>query len=195
MMISAIILAAGQATRFGQSKQLTPLRGKPLLQHVVESVNASRADDVIIVLGAYADEIRAQLHFGRARPVLNAAYAEGMSTSIRAGLRAMGEDTEAAMIVLGDEPFVRTRTVDDLIEEYERTRAAAVIPTHKGIRGNPVIVDRRLFPEMMNLRGDVGCRAIFADYAGSIVKLAVDDGGVLADIDRVDDLPRSESKE
>jgi xanthine dehydrogenase accessory factor len=189
-MISAIILAAGQATRFGQSKQLMRLGDKPLLAHVLDNVNASRVDDVIVVLGAYADEVRSQIRMGRARPILNADFAEGMSTSIRAGLRALPEGTEAAMIVLADQPLVAPRTLDGLIDEYSRTRPAVVIPTYKGFRGNPVVVDRRLFPEMMELRGDVGCRAIFGDHADSVVKVAVDDRGVVTDIDTMEDFVR-----
>ncbi len=189
-MISAIVLAAGQATRFGQSKQLMRLADKPLLEHVLDYVNASRVDDVIVVLGAYADEIRSQVHLGRARVVLNPDYAEGMSTSIRAGLSAQREGTEAAMIVLGDQPFVAPRTLDSLIDEYRRTQPAVVIPTYKGLRGNPVVVDKRLFPEMMELRGDIGCRAIFGGHAGSIAKLAVDDRGIVTDIDTMEDFAR-----
>jgi molybdenum cofactor cytidylyltransferase len=189
-MISAIILAAGQATRFGQSKQLIRLGDKPLLAHVLDNVNASRVDDVILILGAYADEIRSQVGFGRAREILNPDFAEGMSTSIRAGLRALPEGTEAVMIVLADQPFVTPRTLDGLIDEYRRVRPAVVIPTYKGFRGNPAVVDRKLFPEMMELRGDVGCRAIFGDHAGSIVKLDVDDRGVVTDIDTMEDFVR-----
>jgi molybdenum cofactor cytidylyltransferase len=190
-MISAIILAAGQALRFGQSKQLMRLGDKPLLAHVLDNVNASRVDDVIVILGAYADDIRSQIHFGRARVIPNPDFAEGMSTSIRAGLRALPEGTEAAMIVLADQPFVAPGTLDSLIDEYKRLRPAVVIPTYTGLRGNPVVIDKRLFPEMMGLHGDVGCRAIFGGHADSIVKLAVDDRGVVTDIDTMEDFVRA----
>src|SRR5712691_1600002 len=87
-MISAIVLAAGQATRFGQCKQLITLSGKALLQHVLDNLAQSKIDEVVVVLGARADEIREQIQFGTARVIMNPDYANGMSTSIQAGLRA-----------------------------------------------------------------------------------------------------------
>ena len=190
-MISAIVLAAGQATRFGQCKQLMRLGEKTLIEHVLDSVRGSRADDVIVVLGANAAEIQQQIGFGRERVVLNPDYARGMSTSIQAGLRAASVGTDAAMIVLADQPFVTSRTLDALIEEYQRSRPSVVIPTYNGFRGNPVIVDKSLFAEMMTLRGDVGCRAIFGEHAETILKVPVNDRGVVTDIDTMEDYERA----
>jgi xanthine dehydrogenase accessory factor len=184
-MISAIVLAAGQATRFGQCKQLMPLGGRTLLEHVLDNLNQSRVDDVVVVLGANAGEIQQRIRFGNARVIINPDYAGGMSTSIQAGLRAITAD--AALIVLADQPFVTSRTIDALIDEYQRTRPTVVIPTYNGFRGNPVLVDRSLFAEMMNIRGDVGCRAIFGDHAASIAKVAVDDRAIVTDIDTMED--------
>src|SRR5947209_19163537 len=87
--ISAILLAAGQATRFGRLKQLVLLGDKALLQHVLDNLAQSKIDDVVVVLGARADEIREQIQFGKARAIMNPDYANGMSTSIQAGLRAI----------------------------------------------------------------------------------------------------------
>ena len=188
-MISAIVLAAGQAARFGRCKQVQPLGGKTILDHVLDTLRASKVDDIVVVLGAHADEIRQRVEI-RERIVMNADFASGMSSSIHTGLRALSESAEAALIVLGDQPFVTPRTIDTLIDEYCRTRARAVIPTWNGLRGNPVLVDRSLFAEMLNIRGDVGFRAIFGEHAESIVKVPVDDRGVLLDIDTSEDFER-----
>jgi xanthine dehydrogenase accessory factor len=169
-MISAIVLAAGQSARFGRPKQLVTL------QPVLDNLAQSKIDDVVVVLGANADEIREQIQFGKARTVLNPDFANGMSTSIQAGLRAI--DAEAAMIVLGDQPFVTPRTFDALIEGYS---GGILVPTFNGARGNPVIVDRSLFAEMMTIKGDTGCRSIFGDHPVHL--LPVDDPGVVQDID------------
>src|SRR5213593_502290 len=182
-MISAILLAAGQATRFGQCKQLIRLGEKALLQHVLDNLAQSKIDDVVVVLGSRADEIREQIQFGKARTIMNPDYANGMSTSIQAGLRAI--DADAAMIVLADQPFVTPRTLDLLIDEYRRSKPSVVIPTFNGFRGNPVIVDRSLFAEMMTIKGDIGCRSIFGDHPVHL--LPVDDRGVVQDIDTVED--------
>jgi xanthine dehydrogenase accessory factor len=189
-MISAIVLAAGEGTRFGQCKQLARVGGKALLQHTLDNLRASKIDEVVVILGARADEIREQVRFERERVVINPDYAQGMSTSIQAGLRAI--DAEGALIVLADQPFVAPGTIDLLIDEHRRTRAKVVIPTYNGFRGNPVLVDRSLFAEMMEIRGDIGCRAVFGEHRESIVKVPVDDRGVVTDIDTPDDLHRAE---
>jgi len=190
-MISAIVLAAGQATRFGQCKQLMRLGDKTLLEHSLDQVSRSNVDDVVVVLGARADEIRQQVRFGRARVVINPDYALGMSTSIQAGLRSLPAGTDAAMIVLADQPFVKSQTLSLLSDEYRRTRPPVVIPTYNGFRGNPVIVDKALFPEIMAIRGDIGCRAIFGDHAEAIARVPVDDRGVVTDIDTMEDFDRA----
>ena len=184
-MISAIVLAAGQATRFGECKQLVRLGGKTLLEHALAGVRGAKIDDVVVVLGANAEEILERIAF-RETVVINPDFAGGMSTSIQAGLRAAKGD--AALIILGDQPFVASATLDALIDEYRRTKARVIIPTYRGLRGNPVLVDRSLFAEMMNIRGDVGCRAIFGDHADSIVNVPVEDRGVVVDIDTAEDL-------
>ncbi len=192
-MISAIVLAAGQAARFGQCKQLMRLGEKTLIEHVLDSVRQSRVDDVVVVLGGYAAEIQEQVGFSRERVIVNAEYADGMSTSIQAGLHALSPSTEAAMIVLADQPFIASSTLDLLIDEYRRTKPSVVIPTYNGFRGNPVLVDKSLFPEMMGIRGDIGCRAIFgehAEHAEWIARVPVDDRGVVTDIDTMEDFDR-----
>jgi molybdenum cofactor cytidylyltransferase len=187
-MISAIVLAAGQATRFGQCKQLMLLGGKTLLQHVLDTVNASKVDEVLVVLGAHAEEIQSKLHFSRERVIINPDFSLGMSTSLQAGLRALSPSAGAAMIVLADQPFLASATLDHLIDEYQRNRLSVVIPTYQGARGNPVLVDRSLFAEMMQIRGDIGCRAIFDRHPEAISTVEVKDRGVVTDIDTMEDL-------
>ena len=107
------------------------------------------AGEIVVVLGAHAEAIRKQVRCDREQLILNPEYADGISTSIQAGLRAISG--EAALIVLADQPFVRPETID--------LRSKIVIPTYNGTRGNPVLVDRSLFAEIMELRGDVGYRS------------------------------------
>jgi molybdenum cofactor cytidylyltransferase len=185
-MISAIVLAAGESTRFGECKQLARIGDKALLEHTLQHLRASRIDEIAVILGAHAEAIKTHVRFDRERVIVNPHYAEGISTSIQAGLRAI--NGKAALVVLGDQPFVRPETLDLLIAEYERSRSKIVIPTYDGVRGNPVLVDRSLFAEMMNLRGDVGFRVIFSDHADAILKVPVDDRGVVTDIDTPADL-------
>ena len=184
-MLSAIVLAAGQSARFGRCKQLLRIGGKPLLEHVLDYVRGADVDDVVVVLGASAEEIQREVRFERERIVVNPRYADGMSTSIQSALRALAPESEAAMIVLGDQPFVATQTLDALIHAWRRTRAGIIVPTFGGARGNPVIVDRMHFAEMMEIRGDVGFRALFGRHA--VATVDVDDRGILTDIDTMED--------
>lgn len=190
-MISSIVLAAGEAKRFGQLKQLVLLGEKTMLEQVLDTVNRSRADDIIVVLGAHSDEIRSRIPFIRERIVVNDQYAQGMSGSLQAGLRALRAEADGAVIVLADQPFVTTATIDTLIDEFNRKRPGAAVPTFNGVRGNPVLLGRSLFDEVMGLRGDTGFRAVFADHAESILRVPVDDRGILSDIDTMEDFDRA----
>src|SRR5215831_9350510 len=184
---SAIILAAGSSIRMGTAKQLLRLDGRPLLQHVLDNVRACDVGEIILVLGASAEVIRGEIEVHNARIVMNENYREGMGTSLKTGLSAVNPDAEAALIILADQPFVRPQTINRLISEHVRSKAQIVIPLYRGFRGNPVLLDRTVFPEVMALGGDIGCRAIFGGHLEGIVKVPVDDVGILLDIDRQSD--------
>ena len=157
-----------------------------MLERVLENVRGAGFDDVIVVLGAHAGEIRRQVRFAGERVVVNPDYAQGMSTSIQAGLRALADGTEAAMIVLADQPYVTARTMGLLAAEFRRARPPALAPSFEGRRGNPIVIGAALFPELMELRGDAGFRAIAGRHP--VAELAVDDPGVLMDVDTPADL-------
>jgi molybdenum cofactor cytidylyltransferase len=181
--VAAIVLAAGMSRRMGKPKQLLRAGERTLLEHTLESVRHSSAGETILVLGFAAEEIRQQISTEGFKVVVNAAYAEGMGSSLRAGISALGPQIEAVLIVLADQPFVRPATLDRLIEHHQKFRPQILIPTYNGFRGNPVLLDRSVFPEVANLRGDIGCRAIFGNHTEGIAKLEVDDIGILLDVD------------
>jgi len=184
---SAVILAAGTSRRMGTVKQLLQLDDRPLLQHALDNVRASEVNEIVLVLGFAAEAIRREIDAQKVRVVINESYQQGMGTSLRAGLSALDSQAEAAIIVLADQPFVQPATLDQLITEHHRSKAQIVIPTYRGFRGNPVLLDRSVFSEVMALNGDIGCRAIFGDHLEGIVKVPVDDVGILLDIDRQSD--------
>jgi molybdenum cofactor cytidylyltransferase len=184
---SAVILAAGTSTRMGTVKQLLRLDDRPLLQHVVVNVRASGVGEIVVVLGFAAEAIRREIDLQSVRVVMNESYQQGMGTSLKAGLSAVSPQAEAAIIALADQPFVLPATLDRLITVHHQCKAQIVIPTYRGFRGNPVLLDRSVFPEIMTLKGDMGCRAIFGNHLEGIVKVPVDDVGILLDIDRQSD--------
>jgi molybdenum cofactor cytidylyltransferase len=190
--ISAIVLAAGISKRMGATKQLLGLRGSTLLEHTLNRVRESSVAEIILVLGFAAGQIQQQIFSNGLKLVINQAYQEGMASSLQAGIAAVSPEAEAALIVLGDQPLVRPATLDRLIEHYQRFKPEIVIPTYRGFRGNPVLLSRTVFPELMRLTGDVGCRAIFGRHAENILKVAVEDAGILLDVDSREDFQKLE---
>jgi molybdenum cofactor cytidylyltransferase len=191
--VAAIILAAGKSTRMGEAKQLLRLAGSTVLGQTIENVRRSGVDEIVLVLGASAEVIRRQLPaslFEGLKVVVNPAYEQGMASSLQAGLSALDPRTSAALIVLADQPFVRPETLAQLAEHHRRSKAQIVIPSYKGVRGNPVLLDRSVFAEVMALEGDTGCRAIFGSHTGHTLKLEVEDEGILLDIDSQEDYQR-----
>src|SRR2546422_774666 len=135
-MISAIVLAAGTSSRMGSPKPLLTLGGRPLLERVLETVRDAAVDDIVVVLGHEADRVRDGVSFDGAHAVVNPAYIEGMSTSLQAGIRAADPRSDGFLIVLGDQPFVQSATINTLIERRNgserghRNRPAGAMPTH-----------------------------------------------------------------
>jgi molybdenum cofactor cytidylyltransferase len=188
--IGAVILAAGTSSRMGEAKQLLRLGGTTLLDQVMLNLRGSRVDEIVIVLGHEAETIKRQPSVKNLKVVVNESYRQGMGTSLRAGLSALPSEVEAALIVLADQPFVRSATFDQIIDHYQQSNAQIVIPLYKGFRGNPVLLDRSVFAEVMALTGDIGCRAIFGNHMEGIAKVSVEDVGILLDLDSKDDVAR-----
>jgi molybdenum cofactor cytidylyltransferase len=185
--VAGVILAAGSSSRIGEVKQLLGFRQTTLLGEVIKNASRSLLDEVILVLGHGADEIRKALRFEGVRVVINEEHVQGQSTSLRAGLSDVSEDTDAVMFILGDQPLVGSEVMNALIGGYCRTRAPIVLPTHRGKRGNPVVIDRMLFPRVESLTGDVGARVLFREYAEEIVEIDVEDDSIHFDLDTWED--------
>lgn len=160
MTSAGVVLAAGASRRMGRAKQLLPVAGRPLLDGVVASACASRLDEVLVVLGARADEILAAVDLGRARTLLNPDHAAGMSTSLRAGLAALGPDVERAVVILGDQPAISAAFLDELLDLQVRSGLPAAALSFDGLLHPPVVLRRELWGDLAALEGDVGCRAV-----------------------------------
>jgi len=186
--VAAIILAAGRASRFGSPKQLALWQGKPLLAHTLDAVLASRAKPVIVVLGAEAEACRAVIGSRPVEIVYNERWAEGQSTSMKAGLAALPSTVSAALFPLADQPFVNAADIEAVIRAYQSSLAPIVWPEYEGQRGNPVLFDRRLFPEMALVTGDTGARPVLQAHRAEAQPVPVSNAGVLRDIDTPDDL-------
>jgi xanthine dehydrogenase accessory factor len=190
--VAAILLAAGISSRMGEPKPLVQLAGRPLLVHALEALRHSDVSEIVVVLGAEADRVRREIALDGTRTIVNPDYAEGMSTSIRAGVRAAAPEGEAFLIVLGDQPLVSVATINALVARSEATGARILVPTYCGVRGNPVLLHRSLSKDIDTIHGDVGCRDVVNGHADEIVEVSVDDPGILIDVDTPEEVRRVE---
>ncbi|WP_420133888.1 NTP transferase domain-containing protein [Rhodopseudomonas sp.] len=187
--VAGIVLAAGRSTRMGgPNKLLAELNGKPLVRIVAEQVLASKAASgagrPIVVTGHQAEKVEAALAGLDLSFVHNPDYAEGLASSVKAGISAVGEDADGALVCLGDMPLVGTQLLDQLIDTFDPDRGALiVVPVADGRRGNPVLWSRRFFAELMTLGGDVGARHLIAKHAEAVTEIPVDGAGAFLDID------------
>jgi len=185
--VGAVVLAAGGSERMGQPKQLLPVGGRPMVCLVTEAAVAAGLAQVVVVIGANADAVRTALAGLPVEIVLNDAWADGLSSSVRAGLRALHPGTQAALLVLGDQPALTADLLRLLVDRYLATGAPVVAPFYRGQRGNPVLFDRALFPELSAVEGDRGGRALVDRYRDRVERVDVEDAAVIMDIDSPQD--------
>ena len=183
--IAAVVLAAGRSTRMGTvNKMIAEIGGKPLVRIAAEQALASKASPVIVVTGHEREKVEAALKGLNVRFANNPDFAEGLGTSLRAGIAAVPAEADGAVILLGDMPQIDAALVDKLIGAFDPEKGAlVVVPTIEGRRGNPVIWARRFFPELMAVTGDVGARHIIANVAEAVAEVAVSDVSVTVDVD------------
>jgi molybdenum cofactor cytidylyltransferase len=189
-LIAAVLLAAGVSSRMGKPKQTLPVNGVPMLERVLEILRRSCVGRVVVVLGANAAEVRERVKFVDELVVVNPRFAEGMSTSLRLGLKHVGREADAVVIALGDQPFLHPTTIDKMVAAYEESRARIVIPKYRGARGNPVLFDKSVFPQIEKIRGDIGAKSVIQKNPADVLEVEVPDRGVLIDIDTPSDLNR-----
>ncbi len=183
--IASLVLAAGQSRRMGgPNKLLAEVDGKPLVRHAVEAALASRAAQVVVVVGHQQHEVRKALRGCKVRFVTNDDFAAGLSTSLKAGIGVLGEDVDGAVVCLGDMPRIAPPHIDRLIAAFNPLEGRSiVVPTWQGKRGNPVLWGRAHFQEFGALAGDVGARHLIGQHADELVEVAMEDAASQIDVD------------
>jgi molybdenum cofactor cytidylyltransferase len=183
--IAAVVLGAGRSTRMGgPNKLLEQIGGRPLIRIVAEQALASRARPVIVVTGHQRDKVEASLEGLNVRLVHNPNFAEGLSTSVKAGLAVVPEAVDGVIVCLGDMPQVTAALIDKLVTAFDPERGAlVVVPVIDGKRGNPVVWSRRFFPELAALEGDVGARHLIGRYPEAVAEVPLTDTAALIDVD------------
>jgi molybdenum cofactor cytidylyltransferase len=188
-VITAVVLAAGTASRFGSQKLLAPFGGATLVRRTVENVLASQVSETVVVLGRDGEEVRGALARLPVRFVTNPDFRSGLSSSLRAGVEAIEPSTLAAVIVLGDQPGVTAAIIDQLIEEGKRSSRPIVVPDYAGVRGNPVVFDAAIFAELRAIEGDQGARGVIARDPARVATVSFP-FDMPADVDTPEDFDR-----
>jgi molybdenum cofactor cytidylyltransferase len=188
--VAALVLAAGRSTRMGAvNKMLAEIGGKPLVRIAAEQAVASRARPVIVVTGHEREKVEAALQGLPVRFVNNPDYAEGLGTSLKAGIAAVPEDAHAAIVCLGDMPQVDAALINKLIAAFDPERGAlVVVPSIDGRRGNPVVWSRRFFHDLMSIQGDIGARHLIGNYAEAVAEVPLTGEAALVDVDTPESL-------
>ncbi len=199
-MIAAVILAAGESRRMGTQKLLLPFRGSTVIGAVVRAALGSRVDRVLVVLGADRDAVREEIERVRASCqteegrgsdrlgfTVNDSYASGMLSSVQAGFRALPTDADAAVVMLGDQPFLPSAVVDAVVAAYREGGRGIVIPVFRGRRGHPVLIDLKYRGEVLGLDPAEGLRQLVHAHPDDVREVEAGDADILRDLDTPED--------
>ncbi len=188
--VAIVLLAAGRGTRMGgPTKMLVEANGHPLVVHAVKAALASQAVEIVVVLGHMADEVRPAIEKAlpakaRLRFVTNPDFAEGLSTSVRTGITALGNSADAAIVQLGDMPGVTSGMLDRLMAAFSPVEGRSIcVPTVSGKRGNPVLWARRFFQEIARIAGDTGAKHLIGEHADLVCEVEMTGEAAITDID------------
>jgi molybdenum cofactor cytidylyltransferase len=189
-MICALVLAAGESKRMGKPKLLLPFGDKTIIEHILDSIDESKADKILVVLGSHRDEIAQKIAGRKILTAVNLRYREGMLSSIQTGFEALPQETSAALICLGDQPLIPSGVIDALIEVFRKTKKSIVLPVYRKKRGHPVLIDIRHKKEVLSLNPDMGLRALVYRHSQDVQEVEVKTPHILKDIDRPEDYAR-----
>ncbi len=183
LKISAILLGAGESKRMGKNKLFLSWGKRTILEHCLQALLRSRVKEVVIVLNDRMKEIDHRLGKKKVKVVVNPYYKKGMSTSIRCGLKTLDPKSGGILVALGDQPFIKTRTINALIGAFGRAEGKIIVPSFRGRRGHPVIFHRKYEEELLRLRGDAGGKTIMMKHPEDVRIIPVKSEGVIRDID------------
>jgi len=188
--ISGLVLGAGASSRFGKPKQLLSFRGTSLLGWVInQAERATGLDEVIVVLGRAADEIREKVIFGNAKVVENPVFGEGCASSYRVGIGALDPRSDAIMILLGDQPGVDPETINRIAYEWRRGDGQIALASYQGRKGHPMLFAKPLFDKLVGLHGDKAAWKL-VDANPDLVRVIPFDRPFPEDINTVEDYLR-----
>jgi molybdenum cofactor cytidylyltransferase len=182
--VAAIVLAAGMSRRMGSPKALLPIDGKPMLACVLDMLDAAKVSPIVVVTGAAAEQLRPVLEGRDVQVAHNPDYEQGeMLSSIKTGLLALPRNIDATLIVLCDQPGVKSSTITILAAAWSQRRPRVLAPTYQGKRGHPIVLSMTGVDEIISLPPAATLKSYTSAYASEMVELSVDDAAVVRDID------------
>lgn len=188
--ICAIVLAAGESKRMGFPKMLLDFRGMPMLERVIENIRISLVDEIIIVVGAYREQITELAERTGVKYCYNEHYKSGMLSSVQCGFGFLPENTDAALVFQGDQPLISQLVVNEIINSFRSSSKGIVIPVYDKKRGHPLLVSGKYFAEIARLDPLVGLRAIAEKFHEDVEEVGVKEAGILRDFDTFEEYNR-----
>ena len=187
-------MAAGESIRFGKPKQLLRLGNKYLIQWVLDAALGSRLKQIILVLGHEHQKILQALGNDAQHPhlqvVINHQYKQGQSVSLQTGLLKIQDLFPSIMFLLGDQPMLKTATIDFLLDRFWSSDKDICVPVHDGKRGNPTIFSQEFYSQLLKIKGDRGGRTIIEGYPDRVLEVEIDDRECFFDIDTQKDFEK-----
>lgn len=190
-MLGAVVLAAGLSTRMGMPKMLMDWGKKKIIEQVVDTLHAAGLSEIVVVTGSLESEIKTILDDRNVTIVINPRFANGeMIHSLQVGLDGFSEGIDAAMVVLGDQPFIKTETIKKVMDAYMHGRDYIIMPSVKNRRGHPWIIRKNLWNEVKQIKPPDTMRDFFRNYHELIKYVSIDDPAIIQDMDTPDDYQR-----
>ncbi|RBP44926.1 molybdenum cofactor cytidylyltransferase [Garciella nitratireducens] len=186
-MVTAVILASGIAKRFGENKLLMPLGEKKVIEHVIDHVKKSKVEDIFLIYGHHQKEFKDIAKIKEIKLIYNEKYNLGQSYGVKRAVKRLENKAEGILFLLGDQPFLTSRTINQLVRCFKKNPEKIIVPLYDGKRGNPVIFGKNFFGQIKKINGDKGPREIIEKYENQVVFVPINDIMENFDIDTKED--------